>query len=94
MAVYGPERAFPRGEGDITYRAQHNDAKYHGQRLQPEQAGPAENSEIQTARQRAAAERNRTLQPTRPGQSYIGAEDGQRALFPGLGQQSAVSSDA
>ena len=67
-----PERPFAGGEGDIADGAEHHDAQNHRQRLQPHQAVAGENAQVQAPRERAAAQRDRALQPAGAGKFGVG----------------------
>ena len=56
----------------VTNCTQHDDAKKHGDRLQPHHAKAHDHAKVQGSRKRTTAQRNCPLQPSRTGQLCVG----------------------
>ncbi len=70
MLIDTAQRPLTRRERDVGNRAHHDDAQDHRQRLEPHEAEAHQDTEVQTRRQRATAQRDAALKPARTGQLH------------------------
>ena len=74
MPVDGMERLLTSGERDVANDREHENAKHHHQRLQPEQLCSSNHAKVQAACQRAATQSDGALQPAGAGELGVGLE--------------------
>ena len=94
MPVNGLQRRFIGTERHVRDGTQHDDARYHGQRLQPQKRKSAQHPQVHARGQRAAPEGNGALQPAGTRQPHKYARQGPLALLAGFDDHLTVPLDA